>query len=137
MGTLVRRPGSINSGRGPDSRLCMWTMKAMPNKGVARLTIGIDTILYGRVAMYAEDFRVRLLAGDVSAAKAIGLDPALLANRPPGPPDEAAVAFVRPMVEKASLALCVNEAWAMLACVAIAGLLLVPFARDRTEPGGN
>ena len=36
-------PGSISSGRGPDSRLCMWTMKAMPNKGVARLTIGIDT----------------------------------------------------------------------------------------------
>jgi DHA2 family multidrug resistance protein len=84
--------------------------------------------------MYAEDFRVRLLAGDVSAAKAIGLDPALLANRPPGPPDEAAVAFVRPMVEKASLALCVNEAWVMLACVAIAGVLLVPFARDRPDP---
>ena len=63
----------------------------------------------------------------------IGLDPALLANRPPGPPDEAAVAFVRPMVEKASLALCVNEAWAMLACVAIAGVLLVPFARDRLD----
>ena len=79
-------------------------------------------------------FALRLLAGDVSAAKAIGLDPALLANRPPGPPDEAAVAFVRPMVEKASLALCVNEAWAMLACVAIAGLLLVPFARDRADP---
>jgi DHA2 family multidrug resistance protein len=84
--------------------------------------------------MYAEDLRVRLLAGDVSAAKAIGLDPALLVNRPPGPPDEAAVAFVRPMVEKASLALCVNEAWLMLACVAIAGVLLVPFARDRLDP---
>jgi MFS transporter, DHA2 family, multidrug resistance protein len=41
------------------------------------------------------------------------------------------IAFVRPLVEKASLALSVNEAWAMLACVAIAGLLLVPFARDR------
>src|SRR6185312_3292349 len=35
--------GSISSGRGPLSRLCMWTMKAMPNKGVARLTIGIET----------------------------------------------------------------------------------------------
>jgi DHA2 family multidrug resistance protein len=37
------------------------------------------------------------------------------------------------MVEKASLALCINEAWAMLACVAIAGLLLVPLARDRPD----
>jgi DHA2 family multidrug resistance protein len=105
----------------------------MRNLGGAIGIALIDTILYGRAAMYAEDFRVRLLAGDVTAAKAIGLDPTLLANRPPGPPDAAAVAFVRPMVEKASLALCVNEAWAMLACVAIAGVLLVPFARDRAE----
>ena len=37
------RAGSISSGRGPDSRLCMWTMNAMPNSGVARLTIGIET----------------------------------------------------------------------------------------------
>src|SRR5204863_8294152 len=43
VGTLVRRAGSISSGRGPESRLCMWTMKAMPNSGVARLTIGIET----------------------------------------------------------------------------------------------
>jgi DHA2 family multidrug resistance protein len=103
----------------------------MRNLGGAIGIALIDTILYGRIAVHAEDFRARLLAGDISAAKAIGLDPARLANRPPGPPDEAAIAFVRPMVEKASLALSVNEAWAMLACVAIAGLLLVPFARDR------
>ncbi len=104
----------------------------MRNLGGAIGIALIDTILYGRSAIHAEDFRVRLLAGDLSAAKAIGLDPSLLANRPPGPPSDAAIAFVRPLVEKASLALCVNEAWAMLACVAIAGLLLVPFARDRS-----
>jgi DHA2 family multidrug resistance protein len=109
----------------------------MRNLGGAIGIALIDTILYGRSGIYAEDFRLRLLAGDVSAAKAIGLDPALLANRPPGPPDEAAVAFVRPMVEKASLALCVNEAWLMLACVAFAGVLLVPFARDRADPKGG
>jgi len=89
-----------------------------------------DTILYGRVGHYAENFRDRLLANEISAAKAIGLDPSLLLNRPPGPPDEAAIAYVRPFVEKASLALCVNEAWAMLAGFAIIGLLLAPFARD-------
>jgi DHA2 family multidrug resistance protein len=105
----------------------------MRNLGGAIGIALVDTILYGRSGIYAEDFRVRLLAGDVTAAKAIGLSPALFANRLPGPPDDATVAFVRPMVEKASLALCVNEAWAMLACVAIAGLLLVPFARDRSD----
>ena len=97
----------------------------------------IDTILYGRSGIYAEDFRIRLLAGDFTAATAIGLDPALLANRPPGPPDEAAVAFVRPLIEKASLALSVNEAWAMLACVAVLGVLLVPFVRDEPEVAGH
>jgi MFS transporter, DHA2 family, multidrug resistance protein len=103
----------------------------MRNLGGAIGIALIDTILYGRSASYAEDFRARLLAGDISAAQAIGLDPSLLLNRPPGPPDDAAIAFVRPLVEKASLALTVNEAWMMLACVAIAGLLLVPFARDK------
>jgi MFS transporter, DHA2 family, multidrug resistance protein len=103
----------------------------MRNLGGAIGIALIDTILYGRSPIHAEDFRARLLAGDLTAATAIGLDPSLLANRPPGPPDETAVAFVRPLVEKASLALCVNEAWAMLACVAVVGVLLVPFVRDR------
>src|SRR4029077_3246820 len=43
VGIPVRRAGSISSGRGPLNRLCMWTIKAIPNSGVARLTIGIDT----------------------------------------------------------------------------------------------
>ncbi|WP_244069051.1 DHA2 family efflux MFS transporter permease subunit [Bradyrhizobium sp. Ce-3] len=103
----------------------------MRNLGGAIGIALIDTILYGRSPIYGEDFRARLLAGDITAAQAIGLDPMLLINRPPGPPDEATVAFIRPLVERASLALSVNEAWAMLACVAIAGLLLVPFARER------
>jgi DHA2 family multidrug resistance protein len=105
----------------------------MRNLGGAIGIALIDTILYGRVGIYAEDFRARLLAGDVTAAKAIGLSVTSFVNRPPGPPDDATIAFVRPMVEKAALALCINEAWAMLACVAIAGLLLVPLARDRSN----
>jgi MFS transporter, DHA2 family, multidrug resistance protein len=107
----------------------------MRNLGGAIGIALIDTVLYGRTAIYAENFRLRLLAGDITAAQAIGLDPKLLIDRPPGPPDEATVAFVRPLVERASLALTINEAWAMLALFAIVGLLLVPFARDRwSEP---
>jgi DHA2 family multidrug resistance protein len=102
----------------------------MRNLGGAIGIALIDTVLYGRIAIYAEDFRDRLLARDVTAAQAIGLDPNLLLDQPPGAPSEAAIAFVRPMVEKASLALCVNEAWALLACVALVALVLVPLARD-------
>jgi DHA2 family multidrug resistance protein len=39
------------------------------------------------------------------------------------------------MVERAALALSVNDAWAMLALVAGAGLLLVFMARDDRESG--
>jgi DHA2 family multidrug resistance protein len=102
----------------------------MRNLGGAIGIALIDTILYGRVMFYAENFGDRLLAGDVTTAKAIGLDPSLLLNRAAGPPSEAEIAFVRPLIEKASLAICVNQAWAMLAAVAVIGLLLVPFARD-------
>jgi DHA2 family multidrug resistance protein len=102
----------------------------MRNLGGAIGIALIDTILYGRVVGYAESFRDRLMAGDVSAAQAIGLDPSLLLNRAAGPPTDAEIAFVRPLVEKASLALCVNEAWAMLAAIALVGLLLVPLSRE-------
>jgi DHA2 family multidrug resistance protein len=105
----------------------------MRNLGGAIGIALIDTILYGRVAAFAEDLRLRLLAGDVTAARAIGLDPAQLANRPPGPPTAQEIAFVRPLVEKASLALCVNEAWMMLAGVALVGFLLVFLARAQPE----
>ena len=40
----------------------------MRNLGGAIGIALIDTILYGRAAIYAEDFRARLLAGDVTAA---------------------------------------------------------------------
>jgi MFS transporter, DHA2 family, multidrug resistance protein len=102
----------------------------MRNLGGAIGIALIDTILYGRVVAHAENFRDRLLAGDISAARAIGLDPSLLLNRPPGSPTDAEIAYVRPLIEKASLALCINEAWLLLAAVAIVGLLLVPLARD-------
>jgi MFS transporter, DHA2 family, multidrug resistance protein len=102
----------------------------MRNLGGAIGIALIDTILYGRVALYAESFRARLLAGDLTAATAIGLDPKLLLERASRPPTEAEIAYVRPLVEKASLALCVNDAWAMLAGFALIGLLIAPFARD-------
>ena len=102
----------------------------MRNLGGAIGIALIDTILYGRSVVYGEAFRLRLLAGDLTAATAIGLDPKLLLDRASRPPTDAEIAYVRPFVERASLALCVNEAWMMLACVAIMALLLVPLARD-------
>ena len=40
---IYARFGSISSTRRPASRLCMWTISAVANSGVARFTIGIET----------------------------------------------------------------------------------------------
>ncbi len=100
----------------------------MRNLGGAIGIALIDTILYGRTGGHAEALRDRLIAGDVTAAKAIGLDLHLFTHRPPDVSDATVEAYVRPMVEKAAFALSTNEAWALLAGVALLGLLLVPLA---------
>jgi DHA2 family multidrug resistance protein len=109
----------------------------MRNLGGAIGIALIDTILYGRTSGHAEALRDRLIAGDITAALAIGLDLKLFLHRPPDVSDATVEAYLRPMVEKAAFALSINEAWALLACAALLGLLLVPFAGPplRTEPG--
>ena len=87
-------------------------------------TIGI----YGRTGGHAEALRDRLIAGDITAAQAIGRDLKLFMRRPPDATDASVEVYVHPMVETAAFALSTNEAWALLALAALLGLLLVPFA---------
>jgi DHA2 family multidrug resistance protein len=112
----------------------------MRNLGGAIGIALIDTILYGRTGGHAEVLRDRLIAGDVTAARAIGLDLNLFLHRPPNVSDATVEAYVRPLVERAAFAISANEAWALLAFVALVGLLLIPFAgpqpqRSDTEAG--
>jgi DHA2 family multidrug resistance protein len=100
----------------------------MRNLGGAIGIALIDTILYGRTGGHADALRERLIAGDITAAQAIGLDLKLFTHRPPDVSDATVEAYLRPMVEKAAFALSTNEAWALLACAALLGMLLVPFA---------
>lgn len=94
----------------------------MRNLGGAVGIALIDTVLYGRTSGHAETIRQRLIAGDVTAAQAIGLDRL--------PSDLSAAAS---MIEQAAFATSVNEAWAMLAAVALLGLLIIPLARPRRD----
>jgi DHA2 family multidrug resistance protein len=98
----------------------------MRNLGGAIGIALIDTILYGRTEGHAAALRDRLVAGDVTAARTIGLDLEQFARRPPDLSDIEA--GLRPLIENAAFALSTNEAWALLAGVALLGLLLVPFA---------
>jgi MFS transporter, DHA2 family, multidrug resistance protein len=104
----------------------------MRNLGGAIGIALIDTILYGRTGGHAEALRDRLIAGDVTAAQAIGLDLNLFLHRP-DVSDATTEAYVRPLVERAAFALSANEAWALLAFVALAGLLLIPFAGPQPQ----
>jgi DHA2 family multidrug resistance protein len=104
----------------------------MRNLGGAIGIALIDTVLYGRTSIHADALRVRLLGGDMTTAKAIGLDPGLLASGLSGSLTPNAAASVRPMIEKAALVWSINDAWTMLAAFALLGVLLVPFAW-RTE----
>ncbi|MGA2287335.1 DHA2 family efflux MFS transporter permease subunit [Bradyrhizobium sp.] len=117
--------GCLTPARVPDAS---GLFNLMRNLGGAIGIALIDTILYGRTGAHAEALRDRLIAGDVSAARAIGLDVDLFLHRPPDVSDATIEAYVRPMVEKAAFALSTNEAWALLAAAALVGLMLVPFA---------
>ncbi|MGA7071291.1 DHA2 family efflux MFS transporter permease subunit [Bradyrhizobium sp.] len=99
----------------------------MRNLGGAIGIAVIDTILYGRTVGHGEALRDRLLAGDVSAAKAIGLDVKLFLHPPPDVTRATIEAYVRPMVERAAFAVSVNEAWALLSAIALVAVVLVWF----------
>ena len=100
----------------------------MRNLGGAIGIAVIDTILYGRTVGHGEALRDRLIAGDVSAAKAIGLDMQLFLHPPADVTQATIESYVRPMVERAAFAMSVNEAWMLLSAVAIVALVLVWFA---------
>jgi len=107
----------------------------MRNLGGAIGIAVIDTILYGRTVGHGEALRDRLIAGDVTAANAIGLDVQLFLHPPPDVTQATIEAYVRPMVERAAFAMSVNEAWALLSAVALIALLLVWFAgKPLAEP---
>jgi DHA2 family multidrug resistance protein len=117
--------GMLDEAKVPDAS---GLFNLMRNLGGAIGIALIDTILYGRTEGHALALRDRLLAGDVTAAQAIGLKLDLFLHRPADVTDAQAEAYVRPLVEKAALAMSANEAWALLAGFALLALLLIPFA---------
>jgi DHA2 family multidrug resistance protein len=125
--------GTLTEAQVPDAS---GLFNLMRNLGGAIGIALIDTILYGRSVGHGEALRDRLIAGDVTAAQAIGLSVKLFTNRPPDVSDATVEAYVRPMVEKAAFALSINEAWALLAFVALIGLVCIPFAGKPAKRGG-
>jgi DHA2 family multidrug resistance protein len=122
--------GALTAAQVPDAS---GLFNLMRNLGGAIGIAAIDTILYGRTVGHGEALRDRLLAGDLSAAQAIGLDVQLFLHPPPDVTQATIEAYVRPMAERAAFAMSVNEAWMLLAAVALAGLVLVTLAGNPTQ----
>lgn len=101
----------------------------MRNLGGAIGLALIDTVLFGRAPIHAEQIGQRLKQGDISVAPLVGLDPEAVASAPHRTIDAATIEFVRPLVERAGLVSAINDAWAMLAVITALGVLVLPFVR--------
>jgi len=110
----------------------------MRNLGGAIGLALIDTVIYGRAPVHARALAASLAAGDPAAAAVLGIPAGLLANRAPGPVDPATYALLAPMIEKASLAEAINEAWGLVAILTMLVIIVIPVAlRDAPARPAN
>jgi DHA2 family multidrug resistance protein len=101
----------------------------MRNLGGAIGLALIDTVLYGRAPGHAAELTARLRAGDVTAARELGLpEEAYLRGLREGI-DAQTEAFVRGAVERAAATAAGNEAWLMMAALAAVALVILPYCR--------
>ena len=122
----------------PATRLALegWSDKDVPDaSGLFNLmrnlggAIGIaliDTLIQSRTAGHAGALVTRLQAGDVSAARLVGLPTAMFRGHAMGPVDDMTKAIIAPMVQHAALTQSLNEAWLVLAGLFTLSLLLLP-----------
>jgi DHA2 family multidrug resistance protein len=101
-------------------------LNLMRNLGGAIGLALIDTVLYGRGPVIGERLGQSLASGDVEAARIVGLPmEQFLAHTPGTPVPPATLAFVRAAVQRQATVEAVNEAWALLALLTLAGALAV------------
>jgi DHA2 family multidrug resistance protein len=98
----------------------------MRNLGGAIGLALIDTVIWGRAPILAEEIGQRLKRGDVSVSPLVGIPPETVASAATRTIDAALIETVRPLVERAGLVGAINEAWAMLAAITALALLALP-----------
>lgn len=121
-------PTRLALGRFPPDRVAdaSGLFNLMRNLGGAIGLALIDTVVFGRAPILAEQIGQQLKRGDVSVAPLVGMDPETVASAARRVIDQSVIDFVRPLVERAGLVSAINEAWAMLAIITALGLLVLP-----------
>ena len=106
----------------------------MRNLGGAIGLALIDTVLYGRGPAIGERLGQALARGDVEAARTAGLPmDRFLAHIPDTEVAPETLAFVRAAVERQATVQAVNEAWALIAALSLAGALAVLLVRPASS----
>ncbi len=109
----------------------------MRNLGGAIGLALIDTMLEWRAPAHIGALVQRLLAGDASAARFVGLPTERFTGVPIGDVDEATRELVEPLVRRAGLVMAFNDAWLLVGGLVLAAMLLLPLLRRprRAAPG--
>jgi DHA2 family multidrug resistance protein len=94
-----------------------------------------DTVIYGRMPIYVGEIAQRLKLGDVDMAKAVGIPLDIFMKRRFGPISDEEEGILKVLVQKLALTHAINEAWLMLAGVAVLALFFIPFARYQAGEG--
>jgi len=101
----------------------------MRNLGGAIGLAVINTLIERRAPVHVAALVERLQAGDIDAARFVGLPLDRFIGQPMGPIDEQTRDLVAPIVEHAGLTIALNEAWLLLGGVIVVSLLAVPRLR--------
>jgi MFS transporter, DHA2 family, multidrug resistance protein len=103
----------------------------MRNLGGAIGIALIDTVIWSRAPLHADELLTRLRAGDLDVARRIGIPDVYLSGPPPSLADPTVQALVQPLLKRAGLVAAINEAWALIAALALVGVVLMILSGSR------
>ena len=118
--------GGLDLKRVPDAS---GMFNLMRNLGGAIGLALIDTVIYSRSAVHVREVTSRLMTGDVSTARFVGIPIDMFTSHKGGPLDALSETLLKPLVEKAALTLAINDAWMMIAVLTATVLIFITFAR--------
>jgi MFS transporter, DHA2 family, multidrug resistance protein len=108
----------------------------MRNLGGAIGLALIDSIIYGRTPHHIGVIAKSLRAGDTTTAAAVGIPLSTFKEQlAEGPPTEATLMILRPLVKRLALVEASNEAWLLIALLTFAALLSLAFAKPSSLNG--
>jgi DHA2 family multidrug resistance protein len=120
-------PGEVSNASG--------LFNLMRNLGGAIGLAVVNTLIERRAPVHVAALVERLQAGDIDAARFVGLPLDRFTGQPVGPIDDATRDLVAPLVEHAGLTIALNEAWLLLGGLIVVSLLAIPWLRQpQAEP---